>query len=204
MPVLLTMGESDRDLYKRAQRKDTQAVASLLERHLPGLRAFVHLRAGAFVRRQEEVSDICQSACREVLCDVDHHEWEDETHFKRWLYMEAMRKILGRNRYWRAGKRDPARLAPAAGAEGESGVDVQGLYESVLSPSRLLVQKEEFERLEAAFEELPEDYREVIVQFRLLGMSHAEIAEQMGRSENAVRLLLSRALARLATLVGPS
>ena len=41
------------------------------------------------------------------------------------------------------------------------------------------------------------------VQFRLLGLSHAEIAEQMGRSENAVRLLLSRALARLVTLVGP-
>ena len=81
---------------------------------------------------------------------------------------------------------------------------MEALYESVLSPSGVLTRKEEFRRLEEAFEQLPEDYREVIVQFRLLGLSHAEIAEKMGRSENAVRLLLSRALARLVTLVGPS
>ena len=197
------MVDSDQELHKRAQRKDAQAVASLMERHLPGLRAFVHLRAGALVRGQEEVSDICQSACREVLCDVNRHDWEDETHFRRWLYMEAMRKILSRNRYWRAGKRDPAQLASVGADATGAGPGVEGLYESVLSPSRVLIQKEEFECMEAAFEELPEDYREVIVQFRLLGLSHAEIAEQMGRSENAVRLLLSRALARLATLVGP-
>ena len=32
----------------------------------------------------------------------------------------------------------------------------------------------------------------------MLGMSHAELAEQLGKSEGAVRTMLSRALAQLA------
>ena len=38
---------------------------------------------------------------------------------------------------------------------------------------------------------------------RFLGMSHAEIAEETGKSEVAVRKVLSRALARLATEIDP-
>lgn len=176
-------------------------METLLQRHLPGLRAFVHLRAGKLVRHHEQVSDIVQSACLEVIRDLDRHHWSDEVQFKRWLYQEAMRKILMKNRHWRAGKRDAARLgSPAAEATAAPG-GVEDLYESVLSPSSVLIQQEEFDGLEAAFEKLPEDYREVILQCRLLGVAPAEIATQMGRSENAVRILLSRALARLASLV---
>ena len=48
--------------------------------------------------------------------------------------------------------------------------------------------------MEAAFDSLPDDYREVITLARIAGLSHAEIARQMARSESAVRMLLSRAL----------
>ena len=44
------------------------------------------------------------------------------------------------------------------------------------------------------FEKSPE----VIGASRLLGMSHAELAAKLGKSEGAVRVMLSRALARLA------
>jgi hypothetical protein len=52
--------------------------------------------------------------------------------------------------------------------------------------------------LEAAFDELPEHYREVITLSRIAGLSRAEIAAHMGRSEASVRNLLSRALVVLA------
>jgi DNA-directed RNA polymerase specialized sigma24 family protein len=79
---------------------------------------------------------------------------------------------------------------------------VSGVISCLLrTPSRVLIQQKEFGDLEAAFEKLPEDYREVILQCRLLGVAPAEIATQRSRSENAVRILLSRALSRLASLV---
>ncbi|MCB9891472.1 MAG: sigma-70 region 4 domain-containing protein [Planctomycetes bacterium] len=45
---------------------------------------------------------------------------------------------------------------------------------------------------------LIEEHRTVILESRLLGMSHAEIAERMGKSETATRALLFRALAKLS------
>lgn len=43
------------------------------------------------------------------------------------------------------------------------------------------------------------EQRDVVAWSRLLRLSHAEIAERLGKSEVAVRKTLSRALARLAT-----
>ena len=61
--------------------------------------------------------------------------------------------------------------------------------------------REDLERIERAFAELPEDYREVILLSRLVGLSHREIAEDWGRKEGAIRVLLHRALARLSVLL---
>lgn len=60
--------------------------------------------------------------------------------------------------------------------------------------------REELAALEKALGELPEDYREVILLARVMGLDHASVAAQMGRSETATRSLLHRALARLALL----
>ena len=54
----------------------------------------------------------------------------------------------------------------------------------------------------ASFDQLSEEHREVITLARLVGFSHRDIAERMGRSEDAVRKLLSRARARLMVLLG--
>ena len=49
------------------------------------------------------------------------------------------------------------------------------------------------------FGELPDDQREVILLARVVGLPHAIVAQEMGRTPAATRTLLSRALARLAT-----
>ncbi len=56
---------------------------------------------------------------------------------------------------------------------------------------------EEFARLEAALDTLDPDYRDVIVLRKLEELSFKEIAERMGRSQDACRMLLARALAAL-------
>ena len=59
-------------------------------------------------------------------------------------------------------------------------------------------------RSELAFETLPEDHREVISLSRIVGLPHKEVGEQMGRSEEATRQLLRRALAGLAVALEES
>ena len=53
-------------------------------------------------------------------------------------------------------------------------------------------------RLEEAFEALEEDEREVVLLSRVAGLSRTEVADAMGRTENAVRNLLHRTLVKLA------
>ena len=58
--------------------------------------------------------------------------------------------------------------------------------------------KDRLELLGQAMERLSDDYREVVLLTKIEGMPAREVGERMSRSENAVNLLLSRALKRLA------
>lgn len=188
-------------LAERAAQGDRAAVDLLIERYLPDLHAFVRLRAGPVVRARESSSDIVQSVCREVIEHIDRFRFPSEGAFKQWLCTTALRKILNRQDYWLAQKRDAHRDVPMGSNGGEG--ELLARYHSFSSPSQQASLKEELERVERAFEELPEDYREVITLAHVLGLSRAEIAEQMGKSEGAVRVLLHRALARMSALLNP-
>lgn len=194
-------GES-RDLAEAAADGDEEALRLLLARHLPELRAFVRLRAGAAVRAREQSSDVVQSVCREVLQHAERFRFPSEGAFRSWLFTTALRKLVDRREHWLAAKRDLARETPVGSHTGAVDDDeLVAAYARLSSPSGHAVAREEMARLEAAFDRLPEDYREVITLARILGLSHAEIAEQMGRTEGATRMLLARALTELSGLL---
>ena len=167
--------------------------SELLEEHLAGLRAFVHLRLGRALRSKEESQDLVQSVCREVLAEKNGVPSRSGGGFREWLHRAAENKIRDRWRSWKRERRDPAREAQAdpGSASGAALVDL-------FTPSRQAASREDLAALERAFRELPPDYREVIVLARLRGYSHEKIAARLGRTELATRTLLSRALARLA------
>ncbi len=191
------MGDS-LELLARLREGDSDAIEALLERNLPGLRGYVRLHGGALLRSKESSTDLVQSVCREVLEHIDRFRYPSEAGFRQWLYVTAMRKIRRRYEYWGAQRRDAAREVPLD--DGASS-DLLDCYGSLCTPSQEAVAHEQVERIEAAFDRLPEDYREAIVLARVVGLSRAEIGERLGRSEGAVRTLLSRALARLAELL---
>lgn len=189
------------DLVRDASRGDRAALEELLQQQLPGLRAYVRLRCGETVRLKESCSDLVQSVCREVLADLGGFEYRGEAAFRQWLYQAAERKIIDRARYWQAEKRDLSRerRAPeAAGAAGAPEAQLIDSYRSFYTPSHAAIAREELARVERAFDRLPEHYRKVITLSRLVGLPHAEIARQMGKTEGAVRTLLCRALAELS------
>jgi len=187
-------------LIDRAARGERDAIDLLLERHLPGLRAFIRLRAGPVIRQRESESDLAQSVCRDVLEHLDRFQHREPNGFKRWLYTTALRKLMNRHDHWAAEKRSAKRELAAVGADsGDRGLG--DLYRSFTTPSQHAMKREEIERIERAFDGLPEDDREVISLAHVVGLSRGEIATHLGKSEGAVRVQLSRALAHLAELV---
>jgi RNA polymerase sigma-70 factor (ECF subfamily) len=196
------MNDDVGQLAERAAAGDRAALDRLLELYLPELRAFVRLRAGAVVRARESSSDIVQSVCREVIQHADRFQFPSEPAFKQWLYTTALRKIVNRKDFYLAQKRDAQREIPISSGDGsDADQRLAACYRSFSSPSRQAMVKEEIARVEKAFEELPDEYREVITLAHVVGLSRAEIAQQMGKSEGAVRVLLHRALARVSALL---
>jgi RNA polymerase sigma-70 factor (ECF subfamily) len=195
--------QDESELVERLTQGDAAALEVLLEQHLPGLRGFVRLRAGRLVRAREEDTDLVQSVCREILEHKERFRFPGSNGFKRWLYLTALRKIQNRREYWLAQKRDAGRDVDLLGADtSRSADDLLECYGSVCSPSRELMAREAIERIESAIDGLPDDYREALTLSRIVGLTRAEIAEEMGKSEASVRMLLSRAQAKLAESLG--
>ncbi|MCB9898501.1 MAG: sigma-70 family RNA polymerase sigma factor [Planctomycetes bacterium] len=193
-------GRSHDELLAAAREGRRDALEALIEQHLPGLRAYVRLRCGPALRAKESASDIVQSACRDVLENLDRFQQGGEAGFRAWLYATALRKVADRAEYWGAQKRDLRREQPIHGAA--SGPDLGALYASVCSPSQQAIGHEAAERLERAFDALADEDREIIVLARLVDLGHAEIAEQLGIAPGTSRMRLFRALAALAEALG--
>jgi RNA polymerase sigma factor (sigma-70 family) len=68
---------------------------------------------------------------------------------------------------------------------------------SHVAPSKALRRQERFERLRDSLETLAPEHREVILLARIERLGFKEIGERMGRSPEAVRKLLMRALKNL-------
>lgn len=195
------MAEEVSELVQRARDGDVVAREELLCRYLPELRAFVRLRCGPKLRVEESCSDLVQSVCREALVHLEDLRGNDEASFRSWLYRVAQHKILHKVEYYGAAKRDREKQVPSGGEEAGD-AHLLATYSQFCTPSRQASMREEVARIEEAFDQLPVEQRHVLTEVSLRGRSHAELAEELGKNEVAVRKILSRARARLAILLG--
>jgi RNA polymerase sigma factor (sigma-70 family) len=192
--------ETTRELLDRVSRGDRRAIDDLLVEHLQPLHAFVRLRAGDALAGRESTVDLVQSVCRELLANAGDYTYRGEAAFKNWLFTAATNKIVDRNRFHRRARRDVGREARV----GDDATDLLESYATLATPSRVLMGREQAERIEVAFGKLLPQYREVITLSRIARLTHAEIAAETGRTEVAVRGLMARGMARLSALLAES
>lgn len=185
------MSENLDELFESATNGEDGALDRLVSRYLPRLHAFVRVQMGPGLRRREASVDVVQSVCREVLEERDRFEFRGEGPFLSWLLTAAMNKLRERARFFDRQRRDIARERPLS----------DGIAYSGLSPSGEVMGQEEIERLETALAQLPDDYREIIVLARIVGMSHQDIADHLDRTLPSVRNALGRAVTRLGQLL---
>lgn len=184
------MAPTDAELYVHARAGDAAALHQLIERYLPQLHAFVRLRLAPGLRARESSMDVVQSICRELLAHGSRFEFRGEDRFRAWLFTAALNKIREKVRFHRYRKRDVGREEPRD--------DSSRLAASYLTSSMHAIGKETGDALEAALDALSEEHREVITMARVVKLPHSVIAEVLGRSEDAARQLLARALVRLS------
>ena len=192
-------------LIQRAQEGNGEALGRLIECYRPGLRAIVELHVGRWLRQRETVEDIVQEVCLHVVQSLADFKWLHAESFPRWLTAIAVNVIRNRARYWKAevrGRGIGAGPLNDHDSNGQQGNQCELEKEGSVTPLRALAREERYQRLVNAIESLSPDHRQVILLARFEGLPLQEIGVRMGRSRDAVSMLLRRALQRLRVCFG--
>jgi RNA polymerase sigma-70 factor, ECF subfamily len=164
----------DERLRVQAAQRDPTRFADLYEQHFDQVYAFVARR----LRDRAETEDVTSEVFRRALSNLKRYEWRG-TPFAAWLLRIAGNAVADR---WKRNVRE------------------KELPKSVISTAprtREIALSSERARLYRLVNTLPGEQRRVIVLRFAEEKDVSEIAEEMGRSEGAVRQLQFRALQKL-------
>jgi RNA polymerase sigma-70 factor (subfamily 1) len=192
------------DVQDRIRRRDAQALAELLQSHRPQLMTFIERQLGTALRRKVEPDDVFQETSAEAVRALPTAEFGDREPFS-WLCQIAERRIIDlHRRFFGAQKRDAGREVPL----GSSGSDTRPaglinlLVASMTTPSQAFSRNAREARLLAALEKLPAEQREALRLRYVESLPSKQIAERLGKSDAAVRVMLTRSLKKLHELLG--
>ncbi len=182
-------------LFEKAGAGDREALSLAFERYRGRLIVLAHFKMSPRARRLSEVEDLVQETMLRAFRDLDRFSYRTPGSFFRWLASILDHVIIDRARYLgrerRAGEEAPFRSE--SNPHGPEPMDSR-------TPSRLLAQREAVERLLDRLSALPEEYRQAILLAKIEGLSTAEMSERLGKSREAVALLVYRAVKRFRAL----
>jgi len=165
------------------------AVEALYGRVTPRVLAYVRMRMGQSLRARMDSRDILQATLLKSFERLSEFRGTNAPSLMAWLSRIAEREILDRADFHQRARRSPSREAPLSGQD-----VLEARVTSVLSR---MIRDERVERLEAAMEGLSDAHREIILLRKFQDLPFREIAARLGKSEDACRMLLARALAAL-------
>lgn len=175
---------------ERARQGDGQALGELLESFRPYLSVVARaLRSGRWQAKVGD-SDVLQDALLEAHRSFAAFRGATVEEFAGWLRQIVVGTTGHALRDLGAAKRDAAREQAVAGLSELIPADGS-------TPSGRVIRREQSVQIAEALCRLPEDMQLVILARHVDEIPYAELAEPLGRTEAAVRVLYTRALRRL-------
>jgi RNA polymerase sigma-70 factor (ECF subfamily) len=178
--MLKDVSETDERILIEEAKKDRRRFGELYESHFERVYAFIARR----VQDRASTQDLTAEVFRKALEGFDKFEWRGAP-FAAWLLRIASNAIAD---HWRKSRRE----APSSELEEMSAARIPGAIDTVENRAALY-------RL---VRELPEDQRRVIEMRFAEEKGIREIAEEIGRTEGAVKQLQYRAIQSLRERMG--
>jgi RNA polymerase sigma factor (sigma-70 family) len=170
------------DLLRQAQAGDAQAREDLLARYLPRLERWASRRLPRGVRSMLDTGDIVQEAIIAALRHLDAIEIRSDNAFETYVKRAIRNRIID---VYRRPRRIRQELDDAMPSPQPSALDEA-------------IGQETQARYDAALDGMSDGDCQLIVMHTELGMRIGQIAEELGKSPDAARMGLKRALRRLA------
>lgn len=185
-----------RRLVAKAKSGDKEAENKLYEIYSERILGIVRLSMGNELRNKMQSMDLVQDALLCSFRDLGDFTYRNEGDFLRWLSHIVKNRIRDNIRKLHRQKRDTRNEVPPPWERDTSGPGVEPA--DTTTPSKIISKKEEQEKLEKAMLRLNPEYREVILLAEIEGLSYKQIGEKIGKSPDAARMLLARALNALS------
>lgn len=195
---------ADDDLKQRLAAHDAAALGELLQVKRAPLMAFIERQLGSALRRRVEPDDVLQETSAEAVRSLPGTDLSQRDPFG-WLCQIAERKIIDlHRRHFGAQKRDAGREVPlgSSGSDTHSPALINMLVMSMTTPSQAFSRDAREMRLADAIAQLPKDQRDALRMRYVENLPSKQIAEQLGKTDAAVRVMLTRSLKKLQELLG--
>ena len=177
-------------------------LAQYIESERPRVLAYIDKNLGPGLRKKIEPDDIFQELCVAALAAPEQFDVAGREPFKLLCQIAEQRIIDAHRRLVAAQKRS---------AERERSIDqplptgqgafIDLLVASLTSASQAFSRHQKEFQLMIALEALTPEQREAIRLRFVDGWATKEIAEKLGKTDGAVRVLLSRTISQLQTMV---
>ena len=186
-------------LLVMAKGGDGAALGRLLERYRNYMGLLVRLQVGRRLRTKVDIEDLLQEIWLEIHRKIAQFRGESEREFLTWARRLIGSVLANQIRHYIGTRARDLRLERALtdDLDASSRVLNGSLVAPESSPSQQAVRREQAVLLADALQELPDDYREVIILRQLEGLSFPDVARRLGRTEDSVKNVWLRALARL-------
>jgi len=197
--VIIRYSQETQQLVVLAKAGDAAALDRLCRIYGERVRRIVRLRMDKKLRSKMESMDLVQEVLINALRGLGDFTYKNEGDFLRWLSRIAQNALGHHLEKLHANKRDirrEVRLDNYGPTTGGGLAGIPGPIEAT-TPSVIMSRKEELDKLEKAIDELKPEHKEVIVLTKIEGLSYKEIGERLGKSADAVGMLLSRAMVAL-------
>jgi RNA polymerase sigma-70 factor, ECF subfamily len=202
LPTNSALNTKVSEILVKAKRGDHESIGLLLDTYRGYLLGIAVAKMDSRLRARCNASDIVQDTLLEAFRDFHQFRGGMEREFLAWI-----RQILANNlaraiqTHVLTDKRDLRRevtIQPALGSH-PSRLERrdQWLAESDISPSSKLQKKEELDSVLNRIAKLPAHYRDVLVLRHFEELSFEEVAQRLGKSSGAVRMIWVRALESL-------
>ena len=186
-------------LVTLAKEGDRTALEKLCQVYGERVHWIVRFRMGGEIRSKLDSMDVVQDAFVLALQDLADFTYQDEGDFLRWMSKIVENRIRDNVKKLHADKRNirkevslrnrlPTTKRSSAGAVGPI---------ATTTPSVIVSQREDLDKLDKAIDELKPEYREAIILKKIEGLSYKEIGNRLGKSTDAVGMLVSRAMISL-------
>lgn len=179
-------------LIERVKRGDTEAFGQLFRKYQRRLAVLIHYRIGPELKGHVEVDDILQETFFLASQQMNQFIYRTPGSFMSWLSRIANHVIIDVARFHGRHKRDGGERLRFRSESNPGGPEPADFN----TPSRLFAQEERVRMILKKMDELPEEHRQVILLAKFEGLSTLEISERLGKSREAVAVLLHRALKR--------